>query len=269
MRTKDLDNLIGGLAVVRDDELATAVAAPEAAALFETIVSSAPASHKARQRGDQPWRRRRRLVLGAVAAAAVIGAPALALRGHVVHLFAKAELAPPNVEQSFRIADSDGTPEKYRLGRARKVLELTTPAGPVVIWAAAAHGGGFCYGVGTVTEGNASTCDRGDREDLTKLDPWPFFNVGNSDQSVGAPFLIAGTTLERKAASMRIAFNNGDSLAAPVTWVSPPMDVGFFAVWVPQRFWVDDGLRYDAVALDDEGNEVGPHAGMTLGRPKS
>lgn len=229
----------------------------------------APSPRKPRRRGDdEPWRRRRRLALGVAIAACVLGVPALALGGHVIHLFSEAELAPPKVQQSFRVVDSGGTPEEDRLASARKVLQLTTPDGPVVIWAAVAHGGGFCFGVGTPTEGNASTCDRGDRKDLTNLDPWPFF-VGNPDVPVGSAFLIAGTTLERKATSIRIAFNNGSSLAAPVTWASPPLDVGFFAVWVSQEFWVDNGLRYDAVALDANGNEVGQHAGMTLGAPPS
>jgi hypothetical protein len=269
VRTRNLDNLIAGLAVVRDVEIATSGASPEAAALFERIVSTTiddvPAPLAPRRRDDRSRRRRRRLVVAAAVGVAVIGGPALALRGHVVHLFARSEPAPPSVEQSFRIFD-DRAPEKDRLGPARKVLEVTTPEGPVVIWAAPARGGGFCFGVGTETKGNASTCDRAAREDLAKLDPWPFF-VGDRGQSFVAPFLIAGHTVERKAVSIRVRFNNGESLVAPVTWVSPPIDVGFFALWVPKRFWVDDGIHYDAVSIDENGNEVGPHAGMGLGVP--
>jgi hypothetical protein len=250
----NVDRLVASLAIVRDEELAPATSSPEAGLLFRQIVST-PLS--------EPRPRRRRLLLAAACAGALVVTPALALRGHIIHLFAGNEPAPPPVQLSFEDLQR-GVPKSFQLaGSARKVIEVASPDGPVVVWAAPLNSGGFCYAVGTAgRDGNASTCT--DRS--VPLDPWPFSVEKPKEKLAGGPFVLVGYALDHQAASVRVRFDNGEVATVPLTWVSPPIDAAFFVLWVPKYHWLDGSERFDVSSYDANGAELA-RGGIGVGVP--
>jgi hypothetical protein len=249
MNTHRLDELVARLAPIRDEELIAAAHSAEASALFRQIIATPyPRTERLRQR--------RFLLAAAAAAAILIVTPALALRGQLVHLFSAGEPASPNVNRSFYSLEA-GAPARFRISAsARKVLEVSTPDGPVSIWAAPREVG-FCYAVGTAGhEGFASTCVDGS----AKVDPSPFSVERPERDLVGGPSVLVGYTSEDEATSVRIRFDDGSETSVPLTWVLPPIDAGFFALWVSKRHWLDGKERFEVVAQDTDGTELGRSA---------
>jgi hypothetical protein len=246
----ELDRLVAGLASVRDDDVSTA----DSDHLLHRIVSEPPRTS----------RTRRRLLIAAVVAVALVATPALALRGQVSHLFARGQDAPASVAASFE--DLHGAPPESRIsGSGRLVLEVPTPDGPVRVWAAP-HPSGFCYAVGTAGHvGLASMCTArknglgefvfGPFEERRKPEPdWPPAGRGvASDGRTWYGYVFVGFTLNHEARSVRVRFENGRQETVPITWISPPIDAGFFALWTSKAHWVDGWERYEATALDDSG----------------
>jgi hypothetical protein len=209
--------------------------------------------------------RRRAVLLTAIAAtAALAAAPAFGLRGHLVRLFSERKPAPVRVDRSFRVLDR-GAPFKRTLAAAaRKVLDVPTPDGHVVLWAAPVHAGGFCLAVGMAGRaGEASWCD-GDRS--ATLDPWPYTWPQDEDELVGGPAVLVGYALDRKAALVEVRFDDGERTRVPLTWISPPIDAGFFVVWTARKHWLDGKERFDVVARDAAGTTL-DEAAIELGVP--
>ena len=247
-----VDRLVAGLARVDDESLRGAVSSDEARALFDRVTSTP---------GRRP-NRRRRVFAAAVVGAVLLGAPALALNGRIARLFDSAEPAPTPVAASFYDLER-GAPAKWRAsGSARLVLEKATPDGAVSIWAAP-RTTGFCYAVGTAgAPGFASTCT--DR--TTELDASPFTVELPGEDLVGGPFVIAGYTVDHKAESLQIRFENGSQTVVPLVWVSSPIDAGFFVVWTSKTHWADGKERYEATALDASGKALATSA-IEVGAP--
>jgi hypothetical protein len=211
-------------------------------------------------------RRRRVLVAAALVGAVVlIAAPALALRARVVHLFSAREPAPARVEKSFGELQQ-GAPHQWRFAAsARKVADVNTPDGRVAVWAAPVHAGGFCIAVGMGDrDGAASTCD-GDRSE--RLGPWPFSWSKPDDELAGGPFVLVGYALDKRATSVRIGLDDGEHADVPLTWVSAPIDAGFFVLWTPRRYWLDGKERFDVVARDEGGKKL-DEAAIEVGVPR-
>jgi hypothetical protein len=210
--------------------------------------------------------RSRRVVVAAalVAVVALVAAPALALRGHLVHLFSTGEQAPVPVAQSFASLER-GVPFRWRFAAAaRKVADVATPDGHVVVWAAPVHAGGFCIALGMGDRSGAvSTCN-GDRSE--RLGPWPFSWSKPAHELAGGPFVLVGYALDRRAASVRIGLDDGEHVDAPLTWVSAPIDAGFFVLWTDRTHWQDGKERFDVVARDESGKEL-DHAAIEVGAP--
>jgi hypothetical protein len=246
-----VDALVAGLARVRDESLHGAAASEDARRLFERIVSEP-------SRSSVP----RRVAIAVVVAAALLAAPALALRGEIAHLFTAQEPAPATVAASFDELER-GAPAKWSLsGAARLVLEVPTPDGAISVWAAP-RPVGFCYAVGTAGRvGFASTCV--DRE--AGVDVWPFSVDRPAEDRVGGPFVLVGFSPDHDARSVLVHFENGRQVKAPLTWVSLPIDAGFFAVSTSKADWADGSERVDVTALDDSGSSLAT-AGMEVGRP--
>ncbi|HYX89344.1 MAG TPA: hypothetical protein VE753_08240 [Gaiellaceae bacterium] len=231
--------------------------------------------------GDRHWRQdwadvlgrsaarrpplRRRAVAAALVGLALIAAPAFALRGHLVHLFSAREPAPARVERTF-LALQAGAPFPWRFAAtARKVVDVDTPDGRVAVWAAPVNAGGFCIAVGMGDrDGTASTCD-GDRYE--RLGPWPFSWSKPDDELVGGPFVLVGYALDKRAASVRIGLDDGEHADVPLTWVSAPIDAGFFVLWTERRHWRDGNERFDVAARDASGKKL-DEAAVEVGAPR-
>jgi hypothetical protein len=241
-----VDRLVASIAPVTDESLREAVRSEEARLLFDRILST-PAEGS---------RRRRRMLVAAVVAAALVAAPALALHGRIVHVFAAAEEAPPPVAASFFDLER-GAPARWSISAsARLVLKAPTPDGPVSIWAAPRQEG-FCYAVGTAGEvGFASTCVDGTEE----VDVWPFSVDRPKEDLIGGPFVLVGYTTETKAESVDVRFENGQHTAVPLAWVSPPVDAAFFVAWTGKSHWVDGKERFDVTARDGSGKSLATSA---------
>ena len=103
-----------------------------------------------RRRAERPRRapagRRTRLVL-ALAAAAVLAAPALAVTNEIVPWF-RGEPAPPAVQASFGKLSENVLPSsisgRVDVAQARGVIAIDSPAGMVRLWAAPTDDGGRC-----------------------------------------------------------------------------------------------------------------------------
>lgn len=251
MSANQLDRLVAGLASVRDEDVGTA----GSELLLRRIVSAPlPSSHT-----------RRRLLVAAVASAVLVAAPALALRGQIVHLFARSEEAPAPVALSFQ--NEPGTPPQFRLGSARLIFHLPTMDGPVRVWAAP-HPSGFCYAVGTaghvglnsscISRDDSAELDVRDFEERRKPEPnWPPAGRGvASDGMTWYGEVLVGFSLNHDARSVRVRFENGRQQTVPLTWISPPIDAGFFALWTSKAHWADGRERFQFSALDSSGGTL-------------
>jgi hypothetical protein len=249
-----LDALVSGLARVHDDSLRGAANSERARSLFERIVS---------EREHRP-RVRRRFAVAAGATAVLVAAPALALRGGLTHLFASSDDAPPAVAKSFEEFAPGAPPESRISGSARLVLRVATPDGPVRVWAAP-HPSGFCYAVGTAGHvGLPSTCTTR-QNGLGEFVVDPFEErrkpaegcIGDratgSDHLAWCGYVLVGFSLNHEARSVLVRFENGQQETVPLTWISTPIDAGFFALWASQAHWLDGWERFQAKALDGSG----------------
>ena len=170
-------------------------------------------------------RRRRRApvaVAAALALAFVVVAPAVGLRGKIIQLFDDAAPAPERVERSFASLDQ-GVPPRLGTGvvadRARKVFETQG----VVLWLAPTTRGGFCSLVEVRGNGGGGEC-------VTLYDRL------SVDVSLhGRIALIHGFAQQKRAASLVLGFQDGESASVPLVWVSAPVDTGFFVYAVPEQ----------------------------------
>jgi hypothetical protein len=90
------------------------------------------------------------------------------------------------------------------------------------------------------------------------------------------PVLIDGSTTLPDAATVDIQFEDGNSVAVPIVWVSAPINAGFFGYDVPQSHWrrgtrptlltLRDAngreLRRDSSAFDAPSFRRGPSTGL-------
>jgi hypothetical protein len=242
VNTDHVDRLVAGLARVDDESLRGAVWSDEARALFDRITSTP---------GQRP-NQRPRVFAAAVVAAVLLGAPALALNGRLAKLFDSAEPAPAPVAASFYDLER-GAPTDWSIsGSARLVLERPTPEGPVRIWAAR-RPTGFCYAVGTAGHaGFASTCVEGSEA----VDVWPFTVTKPAAARTGGPFVLVGYSADHDARSIEIRFDDGERVRVPLTWISDPIDAGFFALPTAETHWLDGKERFEATALDGSGDAL-------------
>jgi hypothetical protein len=200
-------------------------------------------------------RRRRRAPLALAAAvllAALLAAPAVALRGRLVHLFATAEPAPQRVERSF--ADlSDG-----RTGHAVKVLQTTDrPGSTAVLWLAPIRGGGFCTKLELAGLGGAGA-------ECTALRPDKLLNVGvgldgltsPEGRVVTGPVLLDGRTSDPRADSLVLRFQDGGSTHIQLVWVTEPVATGFFVYSLPERHWHAGHLPTTLTLYASDGDEL-------------
>jgi hypothetical protein len=202
-------------------------------------------------------RRARSLAAGLACAVVAVAAatPALGLRGQIVQLFGGGEPAPAPVVEDFSqidVAAPEGMATGVIAGEARDVLEVPLSTGKnAVVWVAPTKSGGFCRF--TSTEGRGSMGGGGcDRDRSLPFAPGMSIPgpVSPQGEIEAPPVIFHGDTLIHGATTLEIRFEDGESATAPITWVSSPIDAGFFVYEVPQAHWAQ-GHRASLLILKD------------------
>jgi hypothetical protein len=202
--------------------------------------------------GSVPGRRlKRRIVLAAaapvvLAAAVALVAPALGLRFGWIDFFG-AQPAPPRVVKDFASL-SEGAPPgmdpNVIPGETRKVTTVTLSSGEYTLWVAPTTPGGLCFqwskGVGG--------CDR--NGDIPLAVSW-MAPRGVAPPGSAEDFqLVAGHVHAPWVDGVEIELSDGSTIKPDVTWVSPPIDAGFFLYEAP------NGLSIRSVVATKRGEAV-------------
>jgi hypothetical protein len=194
----------------------------------------------------------------ALAAAVVVAAPAVGLPAKVIRLFNEAAHAPPPVQKSF--ADFDRVVSANLAAPPREVLETrAAPGERAILWVAPTRDGGFCsliklWLTDGSTEGVGGQCGLQPRElsvEVTLHGPF-----AASGAVLGGPVLVHGMVDQSKAASLSLAFQDGDTASIPLVWVSEPIAMGFFVYAVPRNHWRAGHLPTNLTVLADDGDEL-------------
>jgi len=172
-------------------------------------------------------RRRRTLTTALVAVAvSVVAAPAALGLHRLVLDFFSAEPAPERVQLTFARLDL-GAPKGMATGvipmQTRKVPVASADGSETFVWVAPTRRGGFCltwqHGAGgcrTRAGGGAGATFSGSR-----------------DASGLTINQVTGAITQDNAERVELRFADGKTLELPITWVSPPIDAGFYAYEVP------------------------------------
>lgn len=230
----------------------------------------------ARARRAEPARRRRRapLRLALVGAVTLIAATVTAVAfgwPRIVDFF-KAPPAPQSVQQFFRghdVAVPGGVDPEAGLGQAREVMTASfdvnniPPEQPTLhtLYVAPRTDGGFCF----LWTGYGGGC--ADPEDAAagKTDP--------AARPIGVSWLAndyAGFVdgwVRPDAQTVEAGFADGTTAAIPVTWVSAPIDAGFFAYVVPPAHQSPDDAVTSIAAFDANGDVVGLRQPIPVTKP--
>jgi hypothetical protein len=220
----------------------------------------------ARARRARPARRRRmpiRFALAGAVAVSALAASAAAFGwpGNVVDFF-KARPAPESVK-AFFAAHNVGLPRGVdpatQVGEPREVMTATFDADNLparnptlhTLYVAPRTDGGFCF---LWTEYGGGCADAEDAS-AAKTDP--------AARPLGVDWLAndyAGFTdgwARGDVRTVEARFADGRSVAIPVTWVSAPIDAGFFAYVVPSAHQTTADALSSVVGLDANGNVIG------------
>jgi hypothetical protein len=217
--------------------------------------------------GVQPARRRipTRLALAAAVAALAAAVTAVAFGWPQTFVdFFSSPPAPDDVQNWFgaeNVAAPSGMSPDAIPGEARKIATATfdadhaDPDHPIVhtLYVAPRHGGGFCY-LWTDYEGGCADADRTPAYARTHPAARP---LGVSWLGNDFPLVVSGWVRTGAAKTVEARFADGTKETIPVTWISPPIDAGFFVYPVPVAHQTRADALASVVALDAKGNVVG------------
>lgn len=189
--------------------------------------------------------RRRSLVAAAAAAAVVLllAAPAFGLHRIVVSFF-EGEPAPERVQLDFARQEL-GAPKGMAPGaipdQTRKVVVPTANGGRTSVWVAPTRSGGFC----TQWQVGAGGC-----------------RVRSAGGQIGAGWMgrsedltfVYGAVLSDEAERLELRYEDGTATDVPLTWVSPPIDAGFYFVEIPPAHLETGAGPKELVLYDDSGD---------------
>jgi hypothetical protein len=208
-------------------------------------VGAAPV-FSARPRGRS---RRLALLVLAIVLAVLVGGPALALRLGVID-FGSAEHAPPHVVRDFSTL-SKGAPPGMDPGVVAKDARQVR-IGDHILWIAPTRFGGLCYGWGRGSGG----CDKLGTVPLSVS--W----LGRSLPSEHDFYAVEGYAHARWVDAVEVELDDGTRVRPDVTWISKPIDAGFFRYAAPPSrdvvsvVGLHDG---EAVTGEDASMRPGPH----------
>jgi hypothetical protein len=206
-------------------------------------------------------RRRPRLttaIAAILALAVVVAAPAVGLRGKLVHVFADSDSAPQRIEKSFAQWNDGGAPDlgsAVQADRAIKILEARAGADTsAILWLAPLRRGGFCTLLDVNGHGGGGGCDRvGDDRLNVEVS---LHGVSSNGGILSGPVLLDGSVRSPEADSLVLRFEDGTSATIPLVWVSAPVDNGFFVYAVPKPHWRKGHLPTTLALVSANGDEL-------------
>ena len=206
------------------------------------------------QDDDSDWldvrrraRRRRRdgVAIAAVAVVAALAvAPAFGLHRTALD-FLSGDPAPADVRLDFErmgIGAPRGMDPGVVPGQTRRV-PLAGAGAKHRLWVAPTAAGGFCY----LWENQAGGC-RAEREGGAMSVTW----LGNQWME-----RVYGSIISADGERAELRYADGAAADAPITWVSAPIDAGFFFVDVPEANERPESRLVEVVLLDSDGEVVG------------
>jgi hypothetical protein len=235
-----MSELENELLLARPDALPSAEATHAAHAAVSRYVDEPAAGRRWRDRSH--LRLRRPTLVWAVAALLLaVAGPAVAYVAGVVD-FRSTEPAPFPIQKQFNELFVSGAPPAMD-PRAlplstRKVKDFNLPDGRHTLWVAPTAGGGFCKVFTDFAGGCVATRNTppGRVVSSTEVRPW-LLDVTTAFESPGppGPVRIGGHLLAPYPATLVIEYEDGDSEEVPLTFVSRPIDAGFFLFSIPPR----------------------------------
>lgn len=192
----------------------------------------------------------------------VIVAPAFGV-GRGVLPFFSGERAPTPVTTDFASL-STGAPPGMDPGviaaETRKVGVWRFEGKSHTLWVAPTRKGGFCFEWTQAAGG----CDREGTVPLSPtgaMAPVRLPGEGGPEAVLkahadGIPIWVAGHVSAKYADSVEIRFEDGGVARPDITWVSAPIDAGFFAYDIPAEHRVIGRRAVSVTAFDSHGNRV-------------
>lgn len=204
-------------------------------------------------------RRRRTLTTALVVVGVlVVAAPAFGLGRYAID-WLSADRAPDRVQLDFAqlgVGAPKGMDPRIVPNAARKVTVVTLADGPHTLWVAPTKSGGFCetwsgmWGGCRSRHAPAALPAPGSQE----LRSW---ELGMTVQQVdGATTWLGGSLLASDAVRLVVDYEDGASDEIPFTWVSSPIDAGFYVYEVPAEHRAFGHRAAVLRAVDANGDDV-------------
>jgi hypothetical protein len=182
-------------------------------------------------------RRRAAMLIVAVVAVIVVSAPAFGWHRTIIN-WLDADEASQKVQIEFAQLGV-GAPPEYELGieheKARTVASVTHAGKTYVLSVAPTKKGGFCFWWGDVF----TSCrqERTPPPDLPEPNPGGLasFRLGSTWMldAIGVIRSVAGNLIGSDAEQLFAVYADGERVEIPLTWVSEPIDAGFYIHFTP------------------------------------
>jgi hypothetical protein len=205
-------------------------------------------------RSTHAARRRAILALAAVAVvltAALVATPAFGLRDGIAHLFGAKEGPPELIERYFSNQSATPGVGDVLAKKARLAVQVSIAGyGHQSLWVAPTRSGGFCT--------TAPRCNPHRSVALSialRVAGPTSRHAPDPSKPRDVHVLVEGATVVRGAANLAASYEDGSVERVPVTWVSEPIDAGFFIYEIPESHW-DAGKRLVALAVEDVDGRV-------------
>ncbi len=189
--------------------------------------------------------RRRAIVTVAAATAALLllAAPAFALHRVVVSFF-ESESAPQRVQLDFARQEL-GAPKGMASGaipdQTRRVVVPKAAGGETFVWVAPTRSGGFCTSWQVGAGGCRSRTVGGQ------------IGAGWMGRAAELTF-VYGAVVSDDAERLELRFQDGTATDLPLTWVSPPIDAGFYFAEIPPTHLKPGARPSELVLYSDDGD---------------
>lgn len=198
------------------------------------------------------------LIAAAAVAAVAVVAPAFGLHRVVVDFF-ESEPAPERVQLDFSrlgVGAPPGLGPDVVPNSARKVMDVIINGKARTLWVAPTRSGGFCARY----TGLWLTCRQripptpNARSRPGELRPGLLGATFQADGK-GIASLVGGAVLDDDIARITAEFADETSVELQLTWVSPPIDAGFYFYEVPENRR-QAGVHLSSVVARDSGGNV-------------
>lgn len=222
----------------------------------------------------KPRRHLHRLSLLAATAAALVAlaaTPALGLVRDIIPFWGAAKAPQPVVVEfaSMNTGAPAGMSPQAVANETRDIGQFSFAGRSHTLWIAPAKDGGFClewtdgWG-GCKTDTTATLVWNGDLilpadvpQPSTKgWTPAQIAAEAGKLHNQAVPRWISGYVTAGQAHAVEITFSDGTTITPPITWVSAPINAGFFAYDIPPQEQTTDDHLINVQALDSKGHLV-------------